>query len=458
MRREADVVIVAGTDGTGDGDEEGDYILLNEGNDIVFASDGDDLIEGGGGDDLVVGNAGNDTLYGGDYRADESDNDTVSYEFATGAVRVNLHTGRASGADGNDELYGFENVYGSIHDDIVWGDDGANKLDGNDGDDIIVAREGIDHVTGGDGNDRIYAEAHADGTLLSPQGRPTGFEKLLGGSGDDTIYGSDGDDRIWTGSDDDIVFANSGSDTIVGGGGQGDYDQLSYAYAERFGIEVDFNTKTTKIRHDGDVDLAYEIDRIIGSDFGDTFTFFASGWATGADGDDTFKFRSVDNVAQGDGGFDTADFSDYASPLEQTLDGQGDNLLVDIERLLGSVHADRLAGSDGNDVIAGDRGADRIVDTAGSDSYWGGREGGNGDGYQDTFVFNTLSGSNATIHDFELRVDRVDVSGMGVKSVDELNIFHRAEDTVITTYNEGDGEIVLKDIIERIDHVFDFVT
>ncbi|MEP1943694.1 MAG: DUF4214 domain-containing protein, partial [Sulfitobacter sp.] len=67
--------------------------------------------------------------------------------------------------------------------------------------------------------------------------------------------------------------------------------------------------------------------------------------------------------------------------------------------------ADQIMGGAGDDRLTGGDGADIIVDGAGQDRLWGG-EG------ADVFVLEG-DGSKDTIEDFELGVDRIDMSAMG---------------------------------------------
>jgi len=111
----------------GDGD---DYISGRAGNDSLYGADGDDVIEGGSGADLLSGGAGNDT---------------VSYLHASSGVTVDLSTGTGTNGDAHgDKLYGFENITGSSHGDVLTGDTGDNVINGLDGDDIMTGGGGAD--------------------------------------------------------------------------------------------------------------------------------------------------------------------------------------------------------------------------------------------------------------------------------------------------------------------------
>ena len=99
-----------------------------------------DTIEGLAGNDTLFGSAGADVMDGG-----EGDTDRADYIDSPAAVDVSLLTGLGSGGDAaGDTLTGIEELAGSLFDDTLTGDDGANRL---------LGREGDDTLSGGDGND-----------------------------------------------------------------------------------------------------------------------------------------------------------------------------------------------------------------------------------------------------------------------------------------------------------------
>lgn len=75
------------------------------------------------------------------------------------------------------------------------------------------------------------------------------------------------------------------------------------------------------------------------------------------------------------------------------------------DRLRGTQGADQIFGGAGDDQLRGAGGADIIMDGAGSDRMWGGAG-------ADIFVLGR-DGENDTIEDFEIGVDRIDMSEMG---------------------------------------------
>ncbi len=123
--------------------------------------------------------------------------------------------------------------------------------------------------------------------------------------------------------------------------------------------------------------------------------------------------------------------------------------------LTGGAGDDRLFGDQGNDKIYGDSGADHIFGDQGRDQLYGGLgddklHGGAGDDKfhggagADTFVYVTGDGHDRIV-DFADGEDRIDLSGAGLTSFEDLNVMQKGTDTVIT-FAEGDGSITLANV------------
>ena len=116
--------------------------------DMLAGDNGDNRLYGQGGNDVLRGNSGNDVLEGG-AGADRLDGgpgmDVVSYDLSASGVTVNLMEGFSEGGDAEgDTFVNIEGVEGSIYDDVLEGDEGANRLSGNYGSDILTGGEGAD--------------------------------------------------------------------------------------------------------------------------------------------------------------------------------------------------------------------------------------------------------------------------------------------------------------------------
>jgi Ca2+-binding RTX toxin-like protein len=148
--------------GTGSGGEaEGDLLFFIEnlqgsitqrdiliGNDVansLFGNGGNDSIRGEGGADIIIGGTGADSLNGG------AGNDIVDYFASQAGVTVDLNKAvQVSGGDANgDTLFFFEDIFGSLFDDVLSGSSTANRLVGLNGMDTLNGREGSDYLFGG---------------------------------------------------------------------------------------------------------------------------------------------------------------------------------------------------------------------------------------------------------------------------------------------------------------------
>ena len=102
------------------------------GDDVLRGTGSDDVLWGGVGDDDLMGLAGNDRLEGGagaDVLNGGPGADIADYLKSPEGVRVYLDGTAGSGghAEG-DVLTEIEDVWGSRHDDRIFGDGGADRL------------------------------------------------------------------------------------------------------------------------------------------------------------------------------------------------------------------------------------------------------------------------------------------------------------------------------------------
>ena len=157
---------------SGDGDDEisgwifDDYIDGKGGSDTLHGRDGDDQLYGGSGNDILDGGRGDDYLDGGEdiINGTKFDADTVDYslhpfglpivvDLALGTGQVGLSS--TPSENDYDTLVSIENIIGSSKNDIINGNDAANKLEGRDGNDTLLGGDGDDKLIGGEGNDLI---------------------------------------------------------------------------------------------------------------------------------------------------------------------------------------------------------------------------------------------------------------------------------------------------------------
>ncbi len=93
--------------------------------------------------EILIGGEGNDSLFGNG----GGGQDMASYAYANGSVTVDLTTGRATGADGNDSLASIQWVRGGNEADSLLGDSVVNRLDGGFGNDTLDGGAGNDIVS-----------------------------------------------------------------------------------------------------------------------------------------------------------------------------------------------------------------------------------------------------------------------------------------------------------------------
>ena len=448
-----------------DGGEGDDQLLGEDGNDQISGGEGRDVLFGGDGNDALYGGDGQDTLNGGD-GADFIDggdgDDTADYTGSSSGVTVNLWTGLGSGGDAAGDFLSFvENLNGSGYDDVLIGNNDANKISGGVGDDVIRGGGGwLDYLYGNEGDDTVIGE-----------------------DGNDIIRGGDGDDLLQGGLGDDNLGGDAGADTIEGGGGT---DRVVYSEPATGGqaITVDL-TAGIALDGTGSLDTLSGIEDIIahGENFltllgnSDDNYISASGHAgtliEGRDGDDHVRLWSLDgNHVDGGAGSDTVDYSlsGYGRNMEVNLTtgiAQGDNApadtLVGIENvkgvsygsntitgnaadntLIGGIRGDQLSGLGGNDELYGGQKGDTLDGGAGDDILAGGAgsdvmTGGSG---ADTFVFVTYRGNlhegADRITDYDPGTDMLDFTAIEIDSyVEAIAASSQAGSDVVVDFAQG---------------------
>jgi Ca2+-binding RTX toxin-like protein len=142
--------------------------------------------------------------------------------------------------DGNDWArggLGNDVIYGNLGAELIYGNQGNDTSFGGKGNDIIFGGQANDVIYGNFDDDIIYGNFFAD-SLFGGQGNDT----IYGGQGNDVINGNLGNDRLFGNLDADIfVFGNnSGIDTIIG---------FSFSGGDRLSIGA--QTYTTRDTPDG---------------------------------------------------------------------------------------------------------------------------------------------------------------------------------------------------------------
>ncbi|MEW5773041.1 MAG: hypothetical protein AB1916_05905, partial [Thermodesulfobacteriota bacterium] len=318
--------------------------------DSMQAGPGWTALEGGAGNDILTGYAG------GDSRA--------SYRRAPGGVTVDLSTGRAYGAAGDDTLSHFVEAEGSAYADCLVGDAADNYLRGRGGNDTLVGGAGFDMASFRWADQGVRADLAAGAATGEGTDSLSGIEELEGSAYNDTLLGDAGDN---------FFRGRGGDDWIDGGGGM---DRVSYRHAAS-GVLVVLASGSS-YGEDGN-DIIWNVENIEGSDYCDTLLGDAGSndirgragndWLDGLAGDDTVSYKWAS------GGV-TVDLT-----TGRATGADGSDTLVNFENILGSSYNDslqgdgapnRIFGLGGNDTMRGLAGADTLYGGDGSDSMDGG--------------------------------------------------------------------------------------
>ena len=447
---------------------DSDWIEALGGNDAIFADAGDDDIFGGGGDDFILAGSGNDNVDGGtgnDSIDGGEGNDIINVgggnNLAVGNIGADIitvdgsHTGTdftyvsggsdfnsTDAVDGERDVFdfngnagGFVYIYGENTDVLDFEDSSvgvtitrdtinttnltaytfSNQLitnisgsglddtinlssctlgfssqcssttdyivDGNGGNDTITTGSGADTVDGGTGDDTIQTN-----------------------DGNDVVDGNDGNDRISTGSGDDVVDGGIGDDVIAPGVGTDTVDggtgsnTLTYENVTTGGVTVNTSGTSGSVAGTGVTDSFTNIAAISGTDL------FS----------DTFYGDSSDNIFDGLGGTDLLDYSSEGDAVSVDLSNEsasgttiGNDTVVNMENIIGTIYDDTLIGNDSNNTIDALAGNDLIDDGAGNDTV-------NADAGDDTVRGSAGNdvldgGSGTDLLDFSGETNRVDV-------------------------------------------------
>jgi len=376
-------VILNLTEGLG-GESGAQDLLVNVENvvgsaydDALIGDDQNNYLDGWDGDDSFLGGEGADTLVGGDAVF----GDWASYHSSLTGVTVNLDAGTGAGGDAaGDILWSIEGLRGSDRSDTLIGDSAANSLYGAGGSDVIEGLGGADTIVGGTAAaDTVSYENSGVGvdvdlwTGIGNYGDAQGdqlyqIDNAIGSAYDDTLYagsgagsfdGGAGDDLFEFGSSAFTVDGGSGSDTVSFiGSPSGMFVDLSLGIAETGPVSYDL-LNVENVNGSGGEDL------IIGDGLGN--------WLDGGGGNDTLLGGLGNDTLDGGGG--TGDYASYENAGSAvTVDlgagtatgGDGDDLLIGIERVIGSDFADAFHAGDTSETLLGGDGDDTLVVGAGA--------------------------------------------------------------------------------------------
>ncbi len=260
----------------------------------------------------------------------------------------------------------------------------------------LYGQGGADQLEGGSGDDSFYGGDAAD--------------KLTGGFGEDTFTGAAGGDQVFGEDDDDLISDSSSGDDAaafpaadVYDGGTG-FDTLDYS-ARTAAISVSVDGAANDGRS-GEADNVTAVERVLsgsgndvltGSSAADTLVGNAGndtlaggggndllygGEETGSPiaGEDTLDGGAGSDIFRGGGGRDTVTYAARADAVSVTIDdvandgaaGELDNVLTENEDVTGGAGGDTITGSGGANTITGGGGNDTIDGSGGDDVLDGG--------------------------------------------------------------------------------------
>ena len=389
----------------GDGEDE---LHGGMGDNTFIGGKGNDIIEGGNGNDTYIFNKGDgtDTIkengnmsdvlkfgkgiskedlivtrgsYYGDITIKFKNNDTDSIILKDAIVRGSAVNGgnidyfefengdklelddikRLSllGTDQNDKLSAYHDMDNNIikgfgGDDVLYGEEGNDSIDGGDGNDIIVGGKGDDILYGEEGNDSI------DGG--------DGNDIIVGGKGDDILDGGDGDDTYVfnIGDGADIIEESGGGMDIIKFGEGINKEDIIISKSKREEGDREPTCLTIKFKNNDKDSITLQ--SIIRDN--KPSPYYA--------GEKALQFANGDKLS----------FEDI---IALSLVGTDKN-----ETIRGYSDANNtIVGNGGNDELYGDRGDDTLIGGTGDDIL-------NGGAGNDTFVFNKGDGNDTIADDY----------------------------------------------------------
>ncbi|MEL6997779.1 MAG: M10 family metallopeptidase C-terminal domain-containing protein [Pseudomonadota bacterium] len=437
-----------------------DTLSTGAGSDTLDGGSDDDLLSGGSGEDLLIGGTGDDTLTGGadadEFAFSSGDGIDIITDFELGVDVIDLQGLGIGFVDLN-----IVDVGGGAQITYDFVTTGQVTLQGISAvglkeSDFLLDVSASPAIVGTFGNDNLVGTSGSDEILALGGG-----DTLDGGTGDDTFTGGTGADTY--------RFANGdGIDTIVDfevGTDQIDLRGLGLSYNQLLIIDViegalvqyDFSTNAqiifsglTAAQLTSDVFLldnaspappAIQID---GTSNGDVLNgTSAAEEISGFDGADVLIGRGGgDRLISGLGddrhyiyspGDEVIEFSSQGydrtySSISFALGAHveaGTALGTDDIDIAGNDINNWIGGNSGQNVLRGGGGRDRLIGLDGDDTLHGGAgndvlEGGAG---ADVFRFASGTGTD-NILDFEVGVDTIDVSALGIAYADMTIIDH----------------------------------
>jgi Ca2+-binding RTX toxin-like protein len=334
------------------GNELSNSLVGNVGNNRLDGGQGADSMAGGAGDDsYVVDNAGDSVieLTGEGFDRVSAD---IDYVLAQNVEQLTL-TGSAVRATGNalDNL-----LFGNDQANVIDGDAGRDQMTGGLGDDRYVVDNTGDTVieNSGGGIDTVVSSvsytlaANVENLIL------TGTTAISGSGNDDAnvIVGNAGANAINAGAGNDVIAGGQGDDTLDGGAGD---DIYFYNQGEGRDLVTDASGTDT-LRFGSGITLDSVAARTVVVN-GQNRVLVS---ILGADGQETVQGVEFAAGASNGGPIERFEFTDSTGQVIQSST---------LSQLL--VTSRTLNGGNGNDVLTGDRSDDTIWASNGNDTVYG---------------------------------------------------------------------------------------
>lgn len=345
-------------------------------------------IYGGGGDDLYHLVFGGWGFYPDVVELEGGGYDTIR----TSALRFTLpdNVERVIGMEGEASIVGNASDNVIMGGQFMWGGAGNDEIYGRGGDDYMVGGTGDDLLDGGYGWDTVdYSDATSAIVMRwrivksDSEGRDTlrSVENVIGTNFADIMYGTVNADTLGGGAGadeldgekgDDVLYGAWGDDTLRGGYGS---DQL---FGGAGWDVLDGGNGDDKLYGGQGSDTA----SYLSASYGVSVALWRAGTAQDTGGAGTDLLVGIENLS-GSNHADTLVGDDTANRIW----GQdGDDLLKGMygnDAMKGGFGNDQLSGGNGNDVLRGEEGADLLLGGIGYDVLFGGAgsdylKGGNG--------------------------------------------------------------------------------
>lgn len=322
---------------------------------------GDDILVSGGGVTRMIGGAGNDRIMGNPGVSFGSfDTAVFSGTRAASRFEVTLDAVVVIGPDGRDivtevEYFEFVDQNVDLTRSSFFPSFGLWFASGGVGDDILLGSVNNDFLAGGLGNDTILGGAGhdvIDGDSLTTPGE--GDDWIDGGRGNDTIRGGGGNDTLLGGDGRDEIEGQAGDDSLSGG--EGNDFLTGGAGADR--LDGGAGTDRALYLDAGPglvVDLLSPGDNA-GDAAGDVLISIEI--VQGSSHADTLRGDGTGNILWGEDGDDHL-FGRGGDDRLSGMDG--------LDRLIGGAGDDTLLGGAGDDILVGGAGADQLAGGAGTD-------------------------------------------------------------------------------------------